>query len=64
MKYERMTDEKGVGRRAEPNWGGGLTRRQLLTGGTTLALTGFLAGETTSATAAMERSGKDGGVGG
>ncbi len=64
MKHERMTDEKGVGRRAEPNRGGGLTRRQLLTGGTTLALTGFLAGEATSATAAMERSGKDGGVSG
>ncbi len=59
-----MTDEKGAGRRVETNRGDGLTRRQLLTGGTTLALTGFLAGEATSATAAMERSGKDGGVGG
>jgi hypothetical protein len=60
-----MTDgKKETGRRAETNRGGGLTRRQLLTGGTTLALTGFLAGEATSATAAMERSGKVGGVGG
>jgi hypothetical protein len=62
MKNERMTDERFAGRRAEPNRGGGLTRRQLLTGGTTLAITGFLAGGATSATAATERSGKDGGV--
>jgi len=60
-----MTDgAKETGRRAEPNRGGGLTRRQLLAGGTSLALTGFLAGEATSATATVERSGKDGGVGG
>ena len=60
-----MTDEeKETGRQAETDRDGKVTRRQLLAGGTTLALAGFLAGEAEPSTAAPGRTGKAGLMGG
>ncbi len=60
-----MTDnKKETNRRAETDPGGRVTRRQLLAGGTTLALTGFLAGEAAPSTASTGESGEGGSVSG